>query len=195
MSAEFLSATEIASLLNVTDRAVRKRAAREAWPASPRRAKGGGNLYALAKLPSDIQAAYSSKSTPNGAVVAEPPIESVEWVDEPAVPIAVNPTNRRRQKQQKKLDEWLAILAAWDRYLSTHSDRPVVELEYEFAEIYNDSQRRNELGLDAAVFEVVRQTSRTTLTRKKAELKKKPGSESCQSQAAVRETRSSAVTY
>jgi hypothetical protein len=50
-----LSSAELAKLMGVTRQAIQQRAALEGWPARPRLAQGGGNIYIYESLPWDVQ--------------------------------------------------------------------------------------------------------------------------------------------
>jgi putative transposase len=54
---EAYTSRDIALILNVTDRAVRNRAAKAEWPSRPRSGRGGGNEWITSGLPDDVRAA------------------------------------------------------------------------------------------------------------------------------------------
>jgi hypothetical protein len=60
MIGKWLSAVEIAELMNVSIRWSKKRAVSEHWPSRNEKANGGvRRIYQVAALPADIQTAYA----------------------------------------------------------------------------------------------------------------------------------------
>jgi putative transposase len=66
MNHDYIAKT-IGEALGVSERAVQKRARREAWPSHRRRRRGGGNAYYLADLPQDVQQAVARYETAQAA--------------------------------------------------------------------------------------------------------------------------------
>lgn len=64
------TAAQIAEALGVTPQAVDYRIKKESWPFVPRPGRGGGRLFSLADLPSDVRLAIAAKECP----VSPPPI-------------------------------------------------------------------------------------------------------------------------
>ena len=58
------TAAQIADHMDVTERAIQKRATRESWPFTKRPGKGGGRLFQLSDLPEDARLAIAAKSCP-----------------------------------------------------------------------------------------------------------------------------------
>jgi hypothetical protein len=60
MISKWLSAQDLATILTITERGVRKRAKNEHWPSHNQKANGGiRKMYQLAALPEDVQRAYA----------------------------------------------------------------------------------------------------------------------------------------
>ncbi len=58
------TAAQIAEHMDVTERAIQKRATRESWLFTKRPGKGGGRLFQLSDLPEDVRLAIAAKSCP-----------------------------------------------------------------------------------------------------------------------------------
>ena len=69
---ESYTSKEIAEALGVVRSSVIRRADKEAWPAQTRRERGGGRLYALATLPTDVRVALSIAES--RAIAARPQV-------------------------------------------------------------------------------------------------------------------------
>jgi putative transposase len=64
-----LTPKEIATNLGISSQAVNKRARKEAWPAKKRHGRGGGKIYDITALPSDIRNTIIAKRANNQPVI------------------------------------------------------------------------------------------------------------------------------
>jgi len=62
-----VTAVQLVDALGITERAVRKRATREAWPSRARAGRGGGVEYCVAKLPEDVRIALAKNAASDAA--------------------------------------------------------------------------------------------------------------------------------
>lgn len=167
-----VSVSDIAVALEITTRAVKKRASKEGWE-SIGRIKHGGTLHTSADLPPDVRSAIAKWSASEPARAgrnAAAHIALTETVTEQARfnrnLSSLKASVKTPVNGQRRLDAKLQLLSAFDRY-HLAAGMPIAAARFQFAECYT----RGEIEIDAWVRETVPEVSAASLWRWQRALK------------------------
>lgn len=150
-------AGQLANILRITDRAVRKKATQENWPYESVPCAGGHRrLFRFVSLPHEIRKKVLVHYGQISEIVAEGiPAE----FNESRIALCADRFDHAFEWQKERARARLAVLTGWRKYRET-SRAPAQDRDHKFVLLFRS---RLVPGLDEIVYQSIRQLSRSTL--------------------------------